>query len=136
MFSVLETQPQKKHFVRSGNSGLQQNGYRKTASKSISANGVHFRVKGNRRPCHGKPPKALPQPHSGRRRDCSDRAQKLEKGGRVLVINWKDEAKEIPLDWKKLAPSISEVRNFWNGKAEKCVPRIRLEPHSCRLWEF
>ena len=62
--------------------------------------------------------------------------QKLKKGGRVLVINWEDEAKEIPLDWNKLAPGISEVKNFWNGKAEKCVSRIQLEPHSCRLWEF
>ena len=62
--------------------------------------------------------------------------QKLKKGGRVLVINWEDEAKELPLDWNKLAPGISEVKNFWNGKTEKCVSRIQLEPHSCRLWEF
>ncbi|MBQ6597507.1 MAG: hypothetical protein IJH79_08135, partial [Lentisphaeria bacterium] len=62
--------------------------------------------------------------------------QKLKKGGRVLVINWEDEAKEIPLDWNKLAPGISEVKDFWTGKVEKCVSNIRLEPHSCHLWEF
>ncbi len=62
--------------------------------------------------------------------------QKLKNGGRALVINWTDQAQEIPLDWNKLAPGVSEVRNFWNGKTEKCADRIALEPHSCRLWEF
>ena len=62
--------------------------------------------------------------------------QKLKKGGRALVINWEDEAKELPLDWNKLAPGVSEVRNFWNGKTEKCADRVSLEPHSCKLWEF
>ena len=65
--------------LRSENSGLPQNGYRKTASKRFSANGVHIRVKDNRRPCPGKPPNTLPQPHSGRRRDCRDRAFKTQK---------------------------------------------------------
>ena len=54
----------------------------------------------------------------------------------MLVINWEDVAKEIPLDWNRLAPGISEVKDFWNGKVENCIPNIRLEPHSCRLWEF
>ena len=62
--------------------------------------------------------------------------QKLKKGGRALVINWTDQAQEIPLDWNQLAPGISEVRDFWNGKTEKCSDCIALEPHSCRLWEF
>ncbi|MBE6371900.1 MAG: alpha-galactosidase [Lentisphaerae bacterium] len=62
--------------------------------------------------------------------------QKLKKGGRVLVINWTDRAQEIPLDWKRLAPGVSEVMDFWNGKTEKCLDRIGLEPHSCKLWEF
>ena len=62
--------------------------------------------------------------------------QKLKKGGRALVINWEDEAKELPLDWNKLAPGASEARDFWNGKTEKCMDRIGLEPHSCKLWEF
>ena len=62
--------------------------------------------------------------------------QKLKKGGRALVINWTDRAQEIPLDWNRLAPGVTEVRDFWNGKTEKCLDRIPLEPHSCRLWEF
>jgi len=62
--------------------------------------------------------------------------QKLKKGGRILVINWSDEEKEIPVDWKTLAPGISEVRNFWTSEMEKCSDRINLPPHSCRLWEF
>ena len=63
-------------------------------------------------------------------------SQKLKKGGRVLVINWLDQAQEIPLDWKRLAPGVAEVRDFWTSQIEKCVPRIPLAPHSCRLWEF
>jgi len=62
--------------------------------------------------------------------------QKLKKGGRVLVVNWEDEAKEIPLDWNKLAPGVNEVRDFWNSRTGKCPERIALEPHSCKLWEF
>lgn len=62
--------------------------------------------------------------------------QKLKKGGRALVINWTDRTQELLLDWKKLAPGVSELRNFWNGKIEKCSDRIALTPHSCKLWEF
>ena len=62
--------------------------------------------------------------------------QKLKKGGRILVINWEDEAKEILLDWNILAPGVSEVRDFWNSKIEKCIPSVCLKPHSCKLWEF
>ena len=62
--------------------------------------------------------------------------QKLKKGGRALVINWSDESKEISLDWNVLAPGAAEVRDFWNGRIEKCSPRVSLEPRSCRLWEF
>ena len=59
MFSILETQPQKKHFVRSGNSGLPQNGYRKMASENISAHDDRNDLTGNRRPC---PPADLLKP--------------------------------------------------------------------------
>lgn len=62
--------------------------------------------------------------------------QKLKKGGRVLVINWSDEEKEIPVDWKTLAPGIHEIRNFWTSTMEKCSDRVYLLPHSCRLWEY
>ena len=62
--------------------------------------------------------------------------QKLKKGGRVLVVNWEDEAKEISLDWKRLAPGVNDVRDFWDSRTEKCPERIALEPHSCKLWEF
>ena len=62
--------------------------------------------------------------------------QKLKKGGRVLVINWSDEEKEIPVDWKTLAPGFHEIRNFWTSTMEKCSDRVYLLPHSCRLWEY
>ena len=62
--------------------------------------------------------------------------QKLKKGGRVLVINWSDGPQEIPLDWTRLAPGVTEVRDFWTSRIEKCASRIPLAPHSCRLWEF
>ena len=62
--------------------------------------------------------------------------QKLKKGGRVLVINWSDEAREIPLDWARLAPGVSEVRDFWTDRTESCRGAVELESHSCRLWEY
>ena len=62
--------------------------------------------------------------------------QKLKKGGRVLVINWTDEFREVPVDWQVLAPGVSEVRNFWESCVETCSDRVALEPHSCCLWEF
>ena len=66
---------------------------------------------------------------------------KVSAGDRISVTLPEPEsteltAQEIPLDWNKLAPGISEVRDFWNGKTEKCSERIALEPHSCKLWEF
>jgi hypothetical protein len=63
-------------------------------------------------------------------------SQKLKKGGRVLVINWCDQEQEIPLNWNKIAPGASEVRDFWNSQIEKCPASVILKPHSCRLWEF
>ena len=49
--------PSLKNGKRSGRHfhGLPQNGSEKSASKSVSANGVHNRVKDNRRPRHEKP---------------------------------------------------------------------------------
>ena len=52
------------------------------------------------------------------------------------MINWTDREQEIPLDWKRLAPGVSEVRDFWLSQVEKCPERVALEPHSCKLWEF
>ena len=80
IFSVLETQPRKKRIVRPENFGLPQNGCRKTALKSISANGVHNRVKDNRRPCPESPFPNL----TGRRRDCRDRAFKTQKAAGAI----------------------------------------------------
>ncbi len=62
--------------------------------------------------------------------------QKLQKGGRVLVINWTDEEQNLPVDWSLLAPGIRSVRDFWNETTEPCPEQISLPPHSCKLWEF
>ena len=57
-------------------------------------------------------------------------------GGRVLVINWSDTVSEIPVDWRKLAPSARKVCDFWSETEEAIPERITLAPHSCKLWEY
>ena len=61
--------------------------------------------------------------------------QSLKKGGRFLVVNWEDVPQEIRVDWS-IAGNPVEVKDFWNGKIEKCVSSVMLEPHSCKLWEY
>ena len=63
-------------------------------------------------------------------------SQRLARGGRFLVVNWEDEAREIPVDWQIAAPGADALRNFWTGATEPCRGPVALAPHSCKLWEY
>lgn len=59
--------------------------------------------------------------------------QKLFKGGRVLVVNWLDEAQEFRLD---VAGIPEKAVDFWRGKRIDVPNEIVLAPHSCLLLEY
>ena len=63
-------------------------------------------------------------------------SQQLKHGGRLLIVNWEDEEREIPVSPVSALCGNSEVRDFWTGKTEKCTGCAALPPHSCKLWEY
>ena len=63
-------------------------------------------------------------------------SQRLKRGGRLLIVNWEDEAREIPVSPVSALCGGAGVRDFWTGKNEKCTGCVVLAPHSCKLWEY
>ncbi|MBQ7694075.1 MAG: HD domain-containing protein [Lentisphaeria bacterium] len=63
-------------------------------------------------------------------------SQRLKRGGRLLVVNWEDEEREIPAGPVAALCGDAELRDFWTGKTEKCTGSAALAPHSCKLWEY
>jgi hypothetical protein len=59
--------------------------------------------------------------------------QKLSAGGRVLAVNWLDEAQEFRLDIEGVP---EKAVDFWRGKTINVPKEIVLAPHSCLLLEY
>ena len=62
--------------------------------------------------------------------------QKTSGGHRLLIINWRDDAAIMPVDWKRIGKKAAQARDFWTGDIEIPSDAVALEPHSCKLWEF
>ncbi len=64
--------------------------------------------------------------------------QQLFNGNtRLLVINWGDDAREIPIDWRKInGERPTQLRDFWHDTVSYAEDVVVLPPHSCRLYEF
>ena len=59
--------------------------------------------------------------------------QELAHGGRILLVNWLDEAQIIKVD----IPNLPEkATNFWTGKTMTVPKEIELAPRSCLLLQY
>ena len=65
--------------------------------------------------------------------------QRLERGQRILLINWEDRPRTLSLDLNGQNMAGNQARDFWTDKPVLVRGgrlTCDLEPHGCRLVEF